>query len=46
MIQNYSWSFEVAGFLLLLALIGVGLLAYRRPSTRDHSNIENKSEAA
>ena len=46
MIQNYSWSFEVAGLLLLLAVVGVGLLAYRRPSHRKPKDLENKREAA
>lgn len=35
-LTNYIWSFEVAGVLLLLAVIGVGLLAYRKPPSSTH----------
>jgi len=36
-LTDYVWSFEVAGILLLLAVVGVGLLAYRKasPSTKE-----------
>lgn len=30
LIRDYLWSFEVAGIILLLAIIGVGLLSYRK----------------
>lgn len=30
-LDKYVWGFEAAGILLLLALLGVGLLAYRKP---------------
>lgn len=30
LLTNYLWSFEVAGILLLMAVIGAGMLAYRR----------------
>jgi len=33
-LTRYVWGFEVAGVLLLLALVGVGLLAYRRPQSK------------
>lgn len=38
LLTNYAWSFEVAGILLLMAVIGVGLLAYRerkQPATQE-----------
>lgn len=31
LLTHYVWGFEVAGIILLLAVIGVGLLAYRKP---------------
>lgn len=31
LLTNYIWGFELAGVILLLAVIGVGLLAYRKP---------------
>ncbi|MBN8555115.1 MAG: NADH-quinone oxidoreductase subunit J [Deltaproteobacteria bacterium] len=34
LLKNYVWGFEIAGVILLLALIGVGLLAYRKPPVR------------
>jgi len=30
-LRDYIWGFELAGIILLLAIIGVGLLAYRKP---------------
>lgn len=33
-LADYIWGFEVAGFLLLMAIVGVGLLAYRKPYDR------------
>ncbi|MGA0163347.1 MAG: NADH-quinone oxidoreductase subunit J [Bdellovibrionota bacterium] len=33
LLTNYMWSFEVAGVLLLLAVIAVGMLAYRKSRT-------------
>lgn len=34
LLTKYVWSFEVAGVLLLLAILGVGMLAYRKPRAR------------
>ncbi len=31
LIQDYLWGFEAAGIILLLAIVGVGLLASRKP---------------
>jgi len=31
-LNKYVWAFELAGIILLMAIIGVGLLAYRAPS--------------
>ncbi len=33
LLTNYVWSFEIAGILLLLAVIVVGMLAYRKGRT-------------
>lgn len=33
LITDYVWSFEIAGVILLLAIIGVGMLAYRKKKT-------------
>ena len=30
LVTHYMWSFEIAGVILLLAIIGVGMLAYRK----------------
>lgn len=37
LLTNYIWSFELAGAILLLAVVGVGLLAYRKPR---HSGVK------
>lgn len=34
LLTEYVWGFELAGVILLLALIGVGLLAYRKPRAK------------
>ncbi len=34
LITDYFWGFELAGVILLLAILGVGLLAYRKPNSR------------
>lgn len=40
---KYVFGFEVAGVLLLLAVIGVGLLAYRKPAALPASEKEGKA---
>jgi len=30
LLTKYIWSFELAGVILLLAIIGVGMLAFRK----------------
>jgi NADH:ubiquinone oxidoreductase subunit 6 (subunit J) len=34
LLTNYVWGFELAGGILLLAVVGVGLLAYRKPRNK------------
>jgi NADH-quinone oxidoreductase subunit J len=34
LLERYVWGFEVAGVILLLAVVGVGLLAHRKPRER------------
>jgi len=43
LLKNYVWSFELAGVLLLLAVIGVGLLAYRKPKSVHGSSQQKDS---
>lgn len=44
LIEKYAWSFEVAGILLLLAVLCVGLLAYRKPHSPATEMIKPDSE--
>lgn len=34
LLTKYVWGFELAGAILLLAVVGVGLLAYRKPRNK------------
>jgi len=43
-LHKYVWSFEIAGILLLMAVLGVGLLAHHHPAAAAaESSVENKS---
>ncbi len=34
LLTDYVWGFELAGVILLLAIVGVGMLAYRKPKPK------------
>lgn len=39
LLRKYFWSFEVSGVILLLAIVGVGLLAYRKAKTVERPSL-------
>lgn len=41
-LEDYIWGFEVSGILLLMAIIGVGLLAYRKPKNPERSSRDSE----
>lgn len=46
LIEKYVWTFEVAGLLLLLAIIGVGMLSYRQAKSAQLPDPKKAKEAA
>lgn len=43
LLTNYVWGFELSGVILLLAIVGVGLLAYRKPTKPALARLDSNS---